>query len=65
MGLKNPSISLLNIGEEEDKGNDLTQGAFKLISELNLNFVGNIEGKDILYGKSDVVVCDGFVGNSV
>ncbi len=62
---KNPKIGLLNIGEEESKGNELAKEAFKLISERKgkMNFVGNIEGRDILKGEVDVVMCDGFVGN--
>ncbi len=62
---KNPRVGLLNIGEEESKGNELAKEAFKYISERKdkLNFVGNIEGRDILNGRVDVVVCDGFVGN--
>jgi phosphate acyltransferase len=61
----NPSVGLLSIGEEETKGNELTKEAFKLISETSLNFVGNVEGQDVLDGKADVVVCDGFIGNVV
>ncbi len=62
---KNPRVGLLNIGEEESKGNELAKETFKYISERKekLNFVGNIEGRDILKGHVDVVVCDGFVGN--
>lgn len=62
---ESPRIGLLNIGSESEKGNAQAQAAYQLISELNLRFMGNIEGKDILKGKADVVVCDGFVGNSV
>lgn len=62
---KNPRVGLLNIGEEESKGNELAKETYKLISERKgkMNFVGNIEGRDILKGHIDVVVCDGFVGN--
>ncbi|MBW7888866.1 MAG: phosphate acyltransferase PlsX [Bacteroidetes bacterium] len=62
---KNPRVGLLNIGEEESKGNELAKDAYKFISERKgkLNFVGNIEGRDILKGNVDVVMCDGFVGN--
>jgi glycerol-3-phosphate acyltransferase PlsX len=62
---KNPRVGLLNIGEEESKGNELAKETFKYISErkVKMNFVGNIEGRDILKGHVDVVVCDGFVGN--
>ena len=59
----NPGIGLLNVGSEPGKGNDLTREAYKLFSKSNLNFVGNIEGKEFLDGNVDVVVCDGFVGN--
>ncbi|MDD5492303.1 MAG: phosphate acyltransferase PlsX [bacterium] len=61
----NPTIGLLSIGEEETKGNELTAEAFGLIKKTSLNFAGNIEGRDIIKGKVDVVVCDGFVGNVV
>jgi phosphate acyltransferase len=62
---KNPRVGLLNIGEEESKGNELAKETFKLVSEKKgkMNFVGNIEGRDILKGNVDVVMCDGFVGN--
>ena len=67
-GNKNPGVGLLNIGEEEEKGNAAAKEAHKLLSESGLNFIGNIEGRDILRGRGvggefDVVVCDGFVGN--
>ena len=65
MGIQNPKVGLLNIGEEEDKGNQQVQAAYDLIKELPVNFMGNVEGKDILKGKADVVVCDGFVGNNL
>ena len=60
-----PSVGLLSIGEEEGKGNELTQATFELLKKSHLNFIGNIEGRDITTGKVDVVVCDGFVGNVV
>lgn len=60
-----PRIALLSIGEEDSKGNEATKEAFKLLQETDLNFIGNIEGKDIFFGSADVVVCDGFVGNIV
>jgi glycerol-3-phosphate acyltransferase PlsX len=68
MGRAEPGIGLLNIGEEEEKGNAATREAFRLLSESGLRFVGNVEGRDILSGRCqggsfDVVVCDGFVGN--
>lgn len=65
-GIAKPRVALLNIGEEESKGNLLTQSAYKLLAEAdNLNFIGNIEGRDLFMGKADVVVCDGFTGNVV
>jgi glycerol-3-phosphate acyltransferase PlsX len=62
-GTKKPRVGLLSIGEESTKGNDLTLAAFDLIKQLPLNFVGNVEGRDIYNGKVDVIVADGFVGN--
>jgi glycerol-3-phosphate acyltransferase PlsX len=58
-----PRVGLLNVGEEESKGNELTHEAFKLIKQLPINFVGNVEGRDLYNGSVDVIVCDGFVGN--
>jgi phosphate acyltransferase len=58
-----PRVGLLSNGEEEGKGNDLTREAALLIKQLPLNFLGNVEGRDIYNGGADVVVCDGFVGN--
>ncbi len=63
VGRNNPSVGLLNVGEEESKGTDFIREAFKLLEESSLNFVGNVEGRDIYTGKCDVIVCDGFVGN--
>lgn len=63
--IENPRVGLLNIGEEVDKGNSLTQATYKLLEKLNINFVGNIEGKAIFKNSADVVVCDGFVGNNL
>ncbi|WP_417264922.1 phosphate acyltransferase PlsX [Brumimicrobium sp.] len=66
MGIKSPKVGLLNIGEEEGKGNLLTQSAYKLMKGTeDFNFIGNIEGRDLFNGKADVVVCDGFTGNIV
>ncbi len=59
----NPRVGLLSVGEEETKGNDLTRDAFQLIKPLALNFLGNVEGRDLYNGHADVIVCDGFVGN--
>jgi len=58
-----PRVGILSIGEEEHKGNDLTRTASPLLKNLNLNFVGNVEGRDIYGGEVDVIVCDGFIGN--
>ncbi len=64
--IRNPKVGLLNIGEEEEKGNILTQAAYKLMKGTkDFNFVGNIENRDIFKDKADVIVCDGFTGNIV
>lgn len=63
MGRQNPRVGLLNIGEEPEKGNELAAGAHRLLRESGLNFVGNIEGRDIIPGACDVLLTDGFVGN--
>ena len=62
-GAERPRVGVLSIGEEETKGNELTREAYKLIKELPMNFVGNVEGRDLYNGRADVLVCDGFVGN--
>ncbi|MBR7129949.1 MAG: phosphate acyltransferase PlsX, partial [Tidjanibacter sp.] len=63
-GLENPKVGLLNIGEEESKGNAASKAAYQLLAQTEgVNFVGNIEGKDYFTGKADVIVCDGFMGN--
>jgi len=64
-GTANPRVGLLNIGTEEKKGTDLTKHAFELLKASNLNFVGNVEARDLLNGVADVVVTDGFTGNMV
>lgn len=65
-GIDNPTVGLLSIGTEESKGNLLTQAAFPLIQEnKDINFIGNIEGRDIITDKADVIVCDGFIGNVI
>ena len=61
--LRSPRVGLLSIGEEELKGNDLTRAATPLLKTLGINFIGNVEGRDIYTGKADVIVCDGFIGN--
>ena len=58
-----PRVGILSVGEEEGKGNDLTREATTLVKKLPLNFIGNVEGRDIYSGNCDVIVCDGFVGN--
>jgi glycerol-3-phosphate acyltransferase PlsX len=64
LGLPRPRVGLLSIGEEESKGNELTREVFKeLEDEASLNFIGNVEGRDVFNGTSDVIVCDGFTGN--
>jgi len=62
-GTAKPRIGLLSIGEEESKGNELTREAFALLKQLPINFVGNVEGRDLYSGNVDVIVADGFVGN--
>ncbi len=63
MGIQNPRIALMSIGEEEGKGNELTKQAFERLSTAPLNFIGNLEGKDLYAGKAEVIVSDGFTGN--
>ena len=62
-GVKRPRVALLSIGEEEMKGNELTREAAGRLKQTGLNFVGNIEGRDVFRGNVDVIVCDGFIGN--
>ncbi len=63
MGKKNPSVGLLNIGEEESKGPEFVKVTHRLFSNASLNFIGNLEARDLFSGKCDCIVCDGFVGN--
>lgn len=63
LGLKNPKVALMSIGEEDSKGNELTKEAFEKLQASSLNFIGNIEGKDMYSGKADIIVSDGFTGN--
>lgn len=63
--ITNPSVGLVNIGIEEEKGNELSKSAHKLLKEANLNFVGNVEAREIPTGDINVLVCDGFVGNVI
>ncbi|MDH4161273.1 MAG: phosphate acyltransferase PlsX [Nitrospirota bacterium] len=65
LGNPNPRVGLLSIGEEETKGNELTKETYKLLRETTLTFIGNVEGRDVMMGKADVIVCDGFIGNVV
>jgi len=63
LGISNPTVALLSVGSEEGKGNELIKECFPLFKRSGLNFVGNVEGNDIVTGKADVIICDGFVGN--
>ncbi|MGV3508745.1 MAG: phosphate acyltransferase PlsX [Sphingobacteriaceae bacterium] len=64
LGIKDPKIGLINIGEEEEKGNLLSQAAYTLMKDaIMINFIGNVEGRDLFNDKADVIVCDGFTGN--
>src|SRR5688500_17574584 len=66
LGIENPKVALLNIGEEEGKGNLLAQATYPMLKENeHINFIGNIEGRDLLLDKADVIVCDGFTGNII
>src|SRR5205085_2581553 len=65
LGIAEPRVGLMSIGEEEGKGNELTKETFEILKDTGLNFIGNAEGRDIFNGRADVVVCDGFVGNIV
>ncbi|HYO21134.1 MAG TPA: phosphate acyltransferase PlsX [Flavisolibacter sp.] len=66
LGIDNPRVALMNIGEEEGKGNLLAQAAYPLLKEnKHINFIGNVEGRDVFIDKADVIVCDGFTGNII
>jgi glycerol-3-phosphate acyltransferase PlsX len=65
LGKKDPVVGLLSIGGEDSKGNEITKEAFRMLSNSNLNFKGNVEGHDLFHGDIDVITCDGFVGNVV
>ncbi|WP_340695373.1 phosphate acyltransferase PlsX [Hydrogenobacter thermophilus] len=65
LGVQNPKIGILSIGEEEGKGNELVRESYALLKKSKLNFLGNAEGRDIYAGTFDVIVCDGFVGNVI
>ncbi|NKE05309.1 phosphate acyltransferase PlsX [Mesobacillus selenatarsenatis] len=64
-GIANPRVGLLNIGTEEKKGNELVRNTFELLKDADINFIGNVESRDLLEGAADVVVADGFTGNMV
>lgn len=64
-GIEKPKIGLLSVGEEKSKGDNLTIEAYELLESSGLNFIGNVEGRDVLRGKADIIVCDGFVGNVI
>jgi glycerol-3-phosphate acyltransferase PlsX len=63
MGVNRPRVGLLSIGEEATKGNELTRDAHRLLKATSLNFIGNVEAREIFAGGADVIVCDGFTGN--
>jgi glycerol-3-phosphate acyltransferase PlsX len=63
LGVAAPKVGLLSVGEEEGKGNNLTASAFPMLQAAPIDFIGNVEGRDLLLGEADVIVCDGFVGN--
>src|SRR5699024_1425759 len=65
LSIENPKVSLLNVGIEEHKGNKLTKETYKLLEKTEINFVGNIEPRDVFTGKTNVVIADGFDGNMV
>ncbi|MCR1975064.1 phosphate acyltransferase PlsX [Clostridium sporogenes] len=65
LDVKNPTVGLVNIGAEEEKGNELTKAAYKLLKDTDFNFIGNIEPRDIPRGETNIAVCDGFIGNTV
>lgn len=65
LGVKEPSVGLVSIGEEEAKGNEVTKKTFRLLGQTHLNFIGNVESRDLFSGKVSVAVCDGFVGNVI
>jgi glycerol-3-phosphate acyltransferase PlsX len=63
VGVASPRVGLISVGEEESKGNDLTKEVHKALKEVQINFIGNVEGRDLYNGRADVIVCDGFTGN--
>lgn len=65
LGRSEPRVALISTGEEDTKGNELIKEAFRLLKEADINFIGNVDGKDIFTGEADVIVCDGFTGNVI
>lgn len=65
LGIKNPRVAIMSVGEERSKGNELVFQTTELLEKTNLNFIGNVEGRDVLGSAADVIVCDGFVGNII
>jgi len=65
LGVDNPTVGLVNIGEEPEKGNALTKEAYKILKDSDVNFIGNVEAREIPEGKADILVCDAFVGNII
>jgi glycerol-3-phosphate acyltransferase PlsX len=63
VGIASPRVGLMSVGEEESKGNELTKEVHKYLKKISLNFIGNVEGRDLYNGRADVIVCDGFTGN--
>jgi phosphate acyltransferase len=63
VGISSPRVGLMSVGEEESKGNELTKEVHKNLKKISLNFIGNVEGRDLYNGRADVIVCDGFTGN--
>jgi len=63
LGVASPKVGLMSVGEEESKGNDLVKEVHQMLKQLDLNFIGNVEGRDLYNGRADVIVCDGFTGN--
>lgn len=65
LGIESPTVGLMSNGEEEGKGDELTKETFPLLKKAPINFIGNIEGRDVMEGTADVITCDGFVGNVI
>ena len=63
LGIENPRISLANVGAEEGKGNDLMKKSYEELKNMDINFIGNLEARDVINAKTDIIVCDGFTGN--